>query len=145
MKMAHASVKAEERRSRGGLRRRPKRQGCRRGLLGDDDPAALCCHATPNRHSLLVAGAVAAPGAAGRSAASSEADAQHHIVGRSKQWTASYITEDPHVMERILAEDSVSMGWLTDNAHAAARVGALRATGVRLVIDDFGAGYSSLS
>ena len=63
----------------------------------------------PHRRSLLIAAAAtSALEATGCATWRDPVSVENYIVERSKEWTNSYVTGNPEVMERILAHDFVN-------------------------------------
>ena len=63
----------------------------------------------PHRRSVLIAAAAtSALEATGCATWRDPVSVEKYILGRSKEWTNSYVTGNPEVMERILAHDFVN-------------------------------------
>lgn len=60
-----------------------------------------------NRRLMFLAGAASAAGASGCAAVGGPESVSRHIVERSREWTASYVSGHTDVMQRILAHDFV--------------------------------------
>jgi hypothetical protein len=62
------------------------------------------------RRTMIASAAASTLGAAGCATAFDPDGVRRHIVERSREWTACYVSGNTDVMERILAEDFVGTG-----------------------------------